>query len=604
VTSLARFWRLLEDIYSVVGGRCVLYLVLLTGSGLVEALSVASVVPLLEAVGMSSGGSAAAGTLGTLTRSILVELGIAPTIPAISVVVLLALALSTTLFLGQAYLGARLQTEYVYRWQQRLTDAVFHARWPYFQQRRQGDLINTIITETQRLSGAFYQAGLLVTGMVHGIIFLSVSAALSGAATALVGAGAAGLFLATRPLIRRAHAIGAGIGRENAELQSLAGELVSGAKLVKATSTEAEAVSLITGAAGRLRHHVLANAFDVQIVKGVFDFGAAALAVGILVSSQLFLSVDAAVTVVVLAIFVRLMPKLTGLQHSFQALALSLPAVEVVHQVASEAEAQREVSASEALPPGLQHGPLSVSLRDVHVHYGSVPALAGVHLEIPAGSCVALVGGSGGGKSSLVDAILGLIPLSRGEIRIGNVPLAGLSLTSVRRRIGYIGQDPVLYNASIRDNIEWGKRHSTDAELRDALRLAGADRFVAALSRGYDTSIGDRGTLLSGGERQRLTVARAALGVPGLLILDEATSALDAETERAVIDAVARLKGVATVVIVAHRLSSVRIADTICVVEGGRIVEQGTWDGLMRREGRLHQLWRLQHADQNVNAEA
>lgn len=242
-------------------------------------------------------------------------------------------------------------------------------------------------------------------------------------------------------------------------------------------------------------------------------------------------------------------------------------------------------------------------MSGVSVHYGRVAAVSDVTLRIPAGACVALVGGSGAGKSTLVDAVLGLVPVTSGEIAVNGVSLQRLPLASLRRRTGYMGQDTVLYNSSIRDNILWGRSARSQEELDAAVRVAGADGFIRGLRDGYDSQVGDRGALLSGGERQRLGLARAVLGTPGLLILDEATSALDAESERLVTTAVAALKGRTTVIIIAHRLSSVRIADAICVMEKGEVVEHGSWDELIRRRGRLHQLWRLQHAaEQGANA--
>jgi ATP-binding cassette subfamily C protein len=397
-------------------------------------------------------------------------------------------------------------------------------------------------------------------------------------------------------LIRRAYRFGVGIAADNAALQSLASELIPGGKLVKATATEAEAVRLLTSTADRLRHHFFANAFDVQIVKAVFDFGTAAMGAGILALSLSRRGSDPAVTLVVLALFVRLMPKLTGIQHAVQALTTSLPGFELLQFLAEEAEGEAEPLSAAPLPEGLRRGPFEVSLRELHVRYGTVAALAGIDLKIPAGACVALVGGSGAGKSSLVDAVLGLVPVSRGHITINGIALEQLPLAALRRRSGYMGQDAVLYNATIRDNILWGKQDSDNGRLADAVRLAGADGWIKNLSGGYDAPVGDRGGLLSGGERQRVALARAALGTPGLLILDEATSALDAETERTVTDAVAALKGKTTVIMIAHRLSSARIADTIAVMEGGLIVEHGTWDALMERRGRLYHLWELQHA--------
>jgi ATP-binding cassette subfamily C protein len=596
--------RLLADILSVVGGRYVLYVCLVTLTGLMEAISLASVVPLLAALGVGSSGAQAGGRLGGVAASVLQWIGAAPTTFAIGLVVVAALVLSTSLFMVQAYIGARLQTTYVYRWQQRLARAIFGAPWSYFLNRRQGDLVNALVNETQRVGGAFYQVGLLLTGVIHSVLFLIIAAALSGATTALVMTGAAVLFFVTRPLIRRSYSFGAGIAYEDALLQSLASELVSGAKLVKATATERQAIELLTGSADRLRKHVLGYAFDVQIIKGVFEFGAASMGAIILVVSQSMLHVDPAVTLVVLAIFVRLMPKLTSVQHGLQSLSFILPAVEVIQAFEQEAKSQAEAASNNPLPERLREGPLAVRLNQVDVRYGAVEALSAVTLEIRPGFCVALVGGSSAGKSTLVDAVLGLVPITSGSISIHGESLDQLPLASLRRRVGYMGQETVLYNASIRDNVLWGNPDAGAAALDEATRVAGADGFIQKMSQGYDAAVGDRGALLAGGERQRLGLARAVLGKPGLLILDEATSALDAETERAVIDAVAALKGTTTIVMIAHRLSSVRIADTICVMEQGRIVEQGSWSELIARGGRFHQLWRLQHAEERRHVEA
>jgi len=600
---IREFQRLLRDMFAVLGWRFGLFLGLMGLTGLMEGVSLASVAPLLVASGVGSNGKSAS-RLTSLVSSVLGRLGLQPTATAIAATVVAALAVSTVLFLCQAYVGARLQTAYVYRWQQRLASAIFGARWGFFLRHRHGDLINALVTETQRLGGAFYQSGLLLTGIVHGALFLLVAAILSARTTLVIVAGGIVLFGITRPFVRRAYEQGAGMSRENAAVQSLAGELVGGAKLVKATATERRAVGLIESAADRLRQHFRDNAFDVQVIKGVFDFGAAALIAVVLVLSQSVLRSDPAVTLVVLAIFVRLMPKLAGIQYSLQTLSLSLPAVALLHALVSEAEADAEPLSTEPLPENLASGPLAISLHDVHVRHGAVAALAGVSLDIPPGSCLALVGGSGAGKSSLVDAVLGLVPVSGGRILVNGVDVSGLPLAALRARIGYMGQETVLYNASVRDNILWRRPDSQARELDDAVRLAGAEQFLSKLN-GYERFVGDGGALLSGGERQRLALARAALGVPGLLILDEATSALDAETERTVTDGVAALKGRVTVIMIAHRLSSARIADTICVLEEGRVVERGTWDELMHRGGRFERLWRLQHTkDQDAHVEA
>lgn len=588
------FTALLADIWRVIGYPYLGYLILLILTGVLEGLTLASVVPLLAAIGIGDTAGAQQGRLAGMAITVLRTLGIEPGIAAIVSFVLAALVASTTLFLAQAWLGTTLQTRYVYRWQQRLIEGVFRANWGFFQRQRPGDLINAIVTEVPRLGGAFYQVGLLITGVLHGAIYLTLAMLLSGATTAIVLVGGGILFLLTRPLIRRAFAIGTGISKESADLQATALEMVVSAKSLKATATEREAIRLLDGMANRLRGHLFANSFDIQIAKGIFDFGAAAMVAGILFVSHSLLKIDPAITLVVLAIFVRMMPKLTGLQQSLQSLSVSLPAVAVVRDMAAAAEAEAECAAAEPLTEPMASRPLAVSLRGVTVRYGERVALDGVDLDIAAGECVALVGPSGSGKSTLVDALLGLVPVQGGSVRLGGRPLTELPLASLRRRVGYMGQDTMLFNASVRRNVAWCQPTAGNDAIRNALELAAAGAFVDRLPHGIDTIIGNRGTLLSGGERQRIGLARALLGEPGLLILDEATSALDAATEASVTDALEALKGTATIIIVAHRLSSVRIADRICVLEQGCIVESGRWDELQQRDGRFKRLWDMQ----------
>jgi ATP-binding cassette subfamily C protein len=217
-----------------------------------------------------------------------------------------------------------------------------------------------------------------------------------------------------------------------------------------------------------------------------------------------------------------------------------------------------------------------------------------VTFDLPAGRTTALVGPSGAGKSTIADLVLGLLPPSAGRLIADGEELAGNRLNSWRRSVAYVPQDTFLLHETIGQNMRWAVPSATDAEIWDALETAAAREFVEALPAGLDTSVGDRGVRLSGGERQRLALARALLARPSLLVLDEATSALDAANEQQILEAVARLRGTLTVLLITHRLSAVRPADTIHVLASGRIVESGTWDQLIAREGAFSALWRAQ----------
>lgn len=586
--DIKAFRNLFTDIWSSFGPRYALYLCMLAITGLLEGLTIASVVPLLGAIGIGEG--SAGGAISETVLGLLTWLGVGVSVPAIAALILVSLSLSTVFFLAQAYMGVSLQTAYVSFWQRRLLKSIFSAKWSLFLKTRNGDLINSVVTETHRLGGAFYQTGLLLTGLLHSAIYMSLAAILSGLTTLGVVAGGAFLFLVTRPLIMRAYRVGAGISHENAELQVKLGEFVASAKLLKATATEDEALGVMSGIVKRLRKYTMSNAFDAQIVKGIFDFGAAAMVASILVISRSVLNIDAAVILVVLAIFVRLIPKLTGLQQSLQSLSGSLPSIANLNDMARVIDAEVEASVPGPLPPALASGPLALTLQGVAVNQGDVQVIADLSLTVAAGACIALVGRSGAGKSTLVDAMLGLVPITAGSIDVNSINLNELPLHGLRRRIGYMGQETMLYNTTIRGNILWSQPQHSDQVVMKAASLAAADAFIAQAPQGLDTMVGDRGGKLSGGERQRLGLTRALLGNPGLLILDEAASALDAETDAAVTRALESLKGKVTMIVISHRLSSVRIADYIYVMDKGKIVESGTWSELQDSHGQFSRL--------------
>ena len=586
--DIKAFRNLFADIWSVFGGRYAVYLCLLAITGLLEGLTIASVVPLLSAIGIGEG--SAGGVISQTVLGLLTWLGVGVSVPAIAALILVSLSMSTVFFLAQAYMGVSLQTAYVSSWQRRLLKGIFSAKWGLFLKTRNGDLINSVVTETQRLGGAFYQTGLLLTGLLHSAIYMGLAAMLSGLTTLGVIAGGAFLFLITRPLIHRAYRVGAGISHENAELQVKLGEFVASAKLLKATATEDEALGVMSGIVKRLRKYTMSNAFDAQIVKGIFDFGAAARVASILVISRSVLNIDAAVILVILAIFVRLIPKLTGLQQSLQSLTGSLPSVANLNDMARVIEAEVEAHVAGPLPAALATGPLGLSLQGIAVSQGDVQVIADLSMTVEPGACIALVGRSGAGKSTLVDAMLGLVPITAGAVSVNGINLQAMPLHALRKRTGYMGQETMLYNTTIRGNILWSQPQHSDEVVMKAASLAAADAFIAQAPQGLDTMVGDRGGKLSGGERQRLGLTRALLGNPGLLILDEAASALDAETDAAVTRALESLKGKVTMIVISHRLSSVRMADYIYVMDKGKIVESGTWSELQDSQGQFSRL--------------
>jgi subfamily B ATP-binding cassette protein MsbA len=287
------------------------------------------------------------------------------------------------------------------------------------------------------------------------------------------------------------------------------------------------------------------------------------------------------------------MRKLSRLHNAMeQALAAARHVWEVMDENARVPEKQNAVD----LVP-LQR---EIELRDVSFDYADEarPVLRNVDLHIPAGTMVALVGESGGGKSTLTKLFPRFHDPVSGAVLWDGIDLRDAKLSSLRRQIGLVTQETVLFNDTVRHNISYGRPDASDEQMMEAARIAFAHDFIMDLPKGYDTIVGERGIFLSGGQRQRLAIARAILMDAPVLILDEATSALDAESERLVQRAIANLVRDRTTVVFAHRLSTIRRADKIVVMEGGRIIEMGTHSELLDRGGQYRRLYELQFADE------
>ncbi len=241
--------------------------------------------------------------------------------------------------------------------------------------------------------------------------------------------------------------------------------------------------------------------------------------------------------------------------------------------------------------PAFNH---TIELRDVHFAYGDKKILNDLNITIQKGKTVALVGASGAGKSTLVDLIPRFHDVTSGEILIDGINVKDCKLYDLRKQMGIVSQEPILFNDTIFNNITLGTDGATQEQVEEAARIAHAHNFIAGKPEGYNTSVGDRGTKLSGGERQRVTIARAVLKNPPILILDEATSSLDTESERIVQDAINTLMKNRTCIVIAHRLSTVQHADEIIVLEKGTIAERGTHNDLITKNGVYKKLVEMQ----------
>jgi subfamily B ATP-binding cassette protein MsbA len=385
----------------------------------------------------------------------------------------------------------------------------------------------------------------------------------------------------------------------NKELTDTAQEALSNHSIVKAYRAEARESARLTNVARRIVAANLRTAsisgfappaiemLGVVFVVFLLFFGQREIMAGRMNAAQfltflffLFRSYDP-------------MRKLSRLHNSMeQALAAAHHVWEVMDE---HAEIPEKENATD-LPPLKD----AIEIRNVSFGYANEgrPVLRNIDLKIPAGAMVALVGESGGGKSTLTKLFPRFHDPVSGSVLWDGIDLRDVKLSSLRRQIALVTQETVLFNDTVLHNIAYGKPEATQAEIEEAARIAFAHDFIMELPHGYETIVGERGVFLSGGQRQRLAIARSLLVDAPLLILDEATSALDAESERYVQRAIANLVRNRTTIVIAHRLSTVRRADTIVVMEGGRILQMGTHTTLLARGGQYKKLYELQFADE------
>ncbi len=465
----------------------------------------------------------------------------------------------------------------------------------YFHRVKSGQLLSRVLSDADEAKWVVSEA--LIAALQNAAliaVYVCLLFALSWRLTLVTLAIAPLVTLALRPILRRMrHRIREAL-QDRGEIAALAEETIQGMRVVKAYGAERHEQRRFRDAAQRYFRGVLRAQRFAMLASPVSEtLGAAVLTVLFLLGTQTVstATLRPEVFVAFVTLSLRLLPPVKRLSQ-FPALAeQSLAAADRLFAVLDHPAEDADEPHVERCP-GLYR---TIELRDVWVRYDRDPwVLRGIDLTIAKGEMVALVGPSGAGKSTLADLLPRFVEPSRGTVLIDGVSIRRYDRRSLRRMMGIVDQHPVVFNDTVRNNIAYGD--AADAVHEDvvaAAMAANAHEFIMRLPHGYDTVLGERGMRLSGGERQRLAIARAVLRDAPILVLDEATAHLDAASERLVQEALARLSANRTVLVIAHRLATVARADSIVVLEAGRIVERGTHRDLVTSGGlyqRLHDL--------------
>jgi ATP-binding cassette, subfamily B, bacterial MsbA len=300
--------------------------------------------------------------------------------------------------------------------------------------------------------------------------------------------------------------------------------------------------------------------------------------------------IDAGTFILFILVFTQLLDPLKKLSQIFYNIQKGSASIDRINKILDATNTILEIENPESLKTFTK----SIELKNVSFNYGERQILNNINLVIPVGKTIAIVGESGSGKSTLVDLIPRFHDASSGQVLIDGIDIKNYSLKDVRALMGVVSQEPILFNETIANNIALSESNASIEKITDAAKIANAHHYILQKENGYNTNIGDRGNKLSGGEKQRLTIARAVLKNPPILILDEATSSLDTQSEKIVQDAINNLMTNRTCIVIAHRLSTVQAADLIIVLSKGNIIEQGTHAELLALKGNYYELVTLQ----------
>jgi ATP-binding cassette subfamily B protein len=480
----------------------------------------------------------------------------------------------------------------VARLREQLFSSLLRQEVAFFDERRTGELTNRLASDTTVLQSA---------------VSANISMVLRNAAQAL---GALGFLVWTSPRLtlvmlavvppvalgavaygRRVRKLSKEVQDRLAEASEVAEESLSGIRTVRAFTAEPAEARRYGGAVQRSFELARARAAQSSTFMGVASFAAYAAAAAVLwYGGRLVLAgqmtLGGLTSFLVYTLFVAF--SLGALSELWADFMKASGAAERVFELLDR---QPSMPVAGGLVPEQVEG--RVEFRGVQFAYPSrrdVQVLAGLSLTLEAGEVVALVGPSGAGKSTIAALLARLYDPEGGAILLDGRPLTALDPAWLRRHVGTVAQEPLLFSASVGDNIRYGRPGATDAEVQAAARVANAHDFISRFPEGYATRVGERGVQLSGGQRQRVAIARAVLKDPRILVLDEATSALDAESEHLVQEALERLMQGRTTLIIAHRLSTVRNADRVLVLDGGRVVQSGDHGTLMGEQGLYRRL--------------
>jgi ATP-binding cassette subfamily C protein len=448
----------------------------------------------------------------------------------------------------------------------RLLRALLRTNWSYYTRLPIGQATNALTSEADRAGLTYSLVAQVVQFAILVVIALSLAFAISWKATLAVGAAGILLTAVLRFLVRMAGRAGR---RQTRLLRSLAAgltDVLGAAKLLRATARESLVGDLLESDTRRLNRALRKQVLAREALTVSHEPLAMAFVLAGVWAAVRIVNMPAAEITILGFLFIRTLGDVSRVQRRYQSMTINESALWSILELLEGAESEEEPQFGTRIAD-LERG---LALRGVTVEYDGRTILDTVSLEVPAGSITAVVGPSGSGKTTVADLFVGFVTPLGGTVEVDGIPLADIDLSAWRRGIGYVAQELLLLNDTIRTNVTLGDSQICDEAVVQALRDADAWEYVSQLPEGLDAPVGERGALLSGGQRQRIQIARALVMKPRLLVMDEATAALDEQTEAAVLETIAHLRGRTTVVAISHQPAIVDVADRVYRIEGGQ----------------------------------
>ena len=516
-------------------------------------------------------------------------------------ILLTTLIRTSLLYLGRVYAGYS-QANLTYRLRIRIFEQVQALSQKFFTETRSGALVNTMTTEIAQLKQATEIMSVILIRSSIMVTFLISMFALSWQLSTISLALFVLLTVGISTLLKQVREISFDVTRANSWYTSVALEFMNGIKTVQASVAQDYERQRVQRASDWLRLKERKSAVYQVSVEPISEAVATIILVAMLLFSFAFLIPTGQMTVASLLTFLFLLFRL-------------IPLVRILNGSRSRLNNfQGSMSNIQELlrndnKPYIDNGVRSFSKLQQGIEFSSVDfgyeadnlVLRDITLNIEKGKMTALVGGSGAGKTTLADLIPRFYDATSGKITLDGIDLREFEVDSLRGGMAIVSQDTFIFNTTVKENIAYGLSNVKDKDIFYAAKLANAWEFIQELPLGFDTELGDRGTRLSGGQRQRIAIARAILRNPDILILDEATSALDSVSERLIQESLEKLSEGRTVIAIAHRLSTIAKADKVVVLEQGQIIEQGSYQDLLSREGKLWKYHQIQYALEHKN---